>query len=151
LASSGWQQADLETLLRDAVTAVVPATEQRIQFVGPNVQVQSHAAQALALLVHELATNALRHGALSVPTGIVRVGWKLENDEFYLNWTELGGPEYEPEKTSHGFGHTILFELTPNALNGTVGSRTKPTASFVYTLSSPQSNIRVSSVPVSGN
>ena len=63
--------------------------------------------QALALVLHELATNAVKHGALSTPEGRVRVGWKVEESDgirrLRLRWEERGGPRVEPP-AARGFG-----------------------------------------------
>jgi PAS domain S-box-containing protein len=89
-----------------------PALEQgRILIAGDDVPVDDRGATPMALLVHELATNATKYGALSVPEGEVQLTTRVEDGMLELRWAESGGPEISgaPEKT--GFG-TMLSELS---------------------------------------
>jgi two-component sensor histidine kinase len=76
--------------------------------------------QALALVLHELATNAVKHGALSVPGGRVRVAWEVEETEgarrLRLRWEERGGPRVRQPAT-RGFG-TDLIKAAVGGLDG---------------------------------
>jgi two-component sensor histidine kinase len=79
-----------------------------VQIDGPNVLLEPDAAQAIAVALHELATNAAKYGALSVPDGHVRVEWSHEpNGRLVLRWTETGGPPVEPP-TRRGFGSRVM-------------------------------------------
>ena len=74
------------------------------------------------MVVHELATNAAKHGALSRQSGRVSVRWKCSlngNAQFILVWRETGGPRVEAPKKS-GFGTSVVRELVPYELGGTV-------------------------------
>jgi CheY-like chemotaxis protein len=86
---------------------------------GPDLFLTPRAANALSLAFHELATNALKYGALSVETGQVLVSWRATpNGGFILDWTESGGPvASQPLRT--GFGTTLLSQVTGRELNGT--------------------------------
>jgi two-component sensor histidine kinase len=89
------------------------AFSNRVTAVGPVVMLNSRAAQTFALLVHELATNASKHGALSVPAkGQIDIRWSVEGaDEearFKFQWQERNGPPVALP-TRHGFG-SILIE-----------------------------------------
>jgi two-component sensor histidine kinase len=85
---------------------------------GPRVMLKPQAALFLALVMHELATNAAKHGALSVAGGRVDVHWKIVGDappHLELTWTELGGPKIE-RLSKRGFGMELIerglrFEL----------------------------------------
>lgn len=75
--------------------------------------------QPLSLILHELATNAIKHGALSMPNGQVRVHWTLEADptpRLRLGWQEAGGPS-APPPTATGFG-TRLIQVAAAELGG---------------------------------
>jgi two-component sensor histidine kinase/CheY-like chemotaxis protein len=93
-----------------------------IRVAGPHVVLNARATQALALALHELATNAVKHGALSTPSGRVQVTWSLSNGgepRFFLHWQESGGPPTaRPER--EGFGTTLIEKNLPSALNGSV-------------------------------
>lgn len=104
-----------------AILAPYPALgEGRLTLSGDDIAVDDRGATPLALLIHELATNASKYGALSTPTGEVRVSTTIVGDALELRWTEIGGPEISgaPERT--GFG-TILSELSiVQQLGGTI-------------------------------
>ena len=93
--------------LTDIVTAELRSHGERINVRGPAVSVPAKKAQSLALVIHELATNAAKYGALSVPTGRVEITWGITNDEFFLDWLEIDGPSVEPPRKP-GFGSVII-------------------------------------------
>jgi two-component sensor histidine kinase len=99
--------------LREIVNAEVAAFSERLSVQGPGVRLAPQAAQMFALLVHELATNATKHGALSNPQGRVAVAWWLERDStpyLHFRWHERDGPTVTaPQRI--GFGRTIIEEL----------------------------------------
>jgi two-component sensor histidine kinase len=88
------------------------------------VVVTAEAAQALGLAIHELATNAIKYGALSVPAGKVSVSWALEGDAdatraLLLNWVEQDGPQVTPPQRK-GFGHIVIGEMVERSLGAKV-------------------------------
>lgn len=100
--------------LADVVGRETAAFSGRIDAKGPPVELSSRAAQTFALLIHELVTNASKHGALSTADGRVAVDWSLsgEGDEQRLSigWRERNGPPVsEPER--RGFGYTIIEDV----------------------------------------
>jgi two-component sensor histidine kinase len=74
--------------------------------------VPAAAAQPLAMTFHEMATNAVKYGALSLPAGHIAVGWRLEGGmgdrTLRLRWTEVGGPPVTEAPTRKGFGSRVL-------------------------------------------
>ena len=77
-------------------------------------------AQAMAIALHELATNAAKYGSLSVAEGYVRVEWALATDRrLVLRWTEAGGPPVKPP-TRSGFGTNVLEAMIRDQLKGDV-------------------------------
>lgn len=74
---------------------------------GPEIRLGEHATNSLALILHELATNAAKHGALSNHCGGVGVAWKVEREHLNLTWEEAGGPAVAPP-SNKGFGSTLL-------------------------------------------
>jgi two-component sensor histidine kinase len=96
----------------------------RIVATGPAVFLRPEAAQNIGLALHELGTNATKHGALSVPEGVITVHWELGRVGvgrtcFRLMWREINGPKVTPP-TRHGFGHVVLQRTTGQALQGKV-------------------------------
>ena len=80
------------------------------------------AAEQIGLALHELGTNAVKHGALSVPTGVVTIRWDLETGEAHnpvlrFTWEEVGGPRVE-QPQRQGFGDVVLTEIVPLSLRG---------------------------------
>ena len=91
-------------------------TAGRIHFFGPELQVSHQASSSLALALHELATNAVKYGALSNESGRVRIEWDVEGDEFRFSWKETAGPPVvKPERS--GFG-TRLIRMLGMSLQG---------------------------------
>jgi PAS domain S-box-containing protein len=84
----------------------------RIVVAGEDVPIAGRAVTTLALLLHEFATNAAKHGALSSPAGRVEVEWSIAADELALTWRETGGPAVEQEPQSEGFGSLLARGAT---------------------------------------
>jgi two-component sensor histidine kinase len=93
--------------LTNIVTAELKSYGERINVRGPAISVPAKKAQTLALVIHELATNAAKYGALSMPTGRVEIAWGTTNDQFFLDWSEIDGPSVEPPRKP-GFGSVII-------------------------------------------
>lgn len=93
--------------LANIVAAELQSHGERISVRGPAISVPAKKAQSLALVIHELATNAAKYGALSVPTGRVEITWGITNDQFFLDWSEIDGPSVEPPRKP-GFGSVII-------------------------------------------
>lgn len=117
LREQSWEEADLCALVMEVARAL--GADRRVLPYGPKVTVGSQDAMGLALAIHELCTNALKHGALSAPGGRVEVSWEMEHDgeHVYLRWEEKGGPvPIRPAKG--GFG----MRLIEHAVAGQIGS-----------------------------
>jgi two-component sensor histidine kinase/CHASE1-domain containing sensor protein len=141
LSNSGGTIVPLRALLSPDVIPV----GDRIEVVGPDIEVDQHAGQALALLFYELATNAAKHGALSTAAGTVRLKWSLGMEDgrriFRMRWEETGGPTVkEPQRS--GFGRTLISRITPATLGGHCDLHFFPTG-FVYELDAPAERFRV--------
>jgi two-component sensor histidine kinase len=77
---------------------------------GPFISVAGHSARVLSLIAHELCTNAVKYGALSVPEGQVRIQWGDQGEMLVIHWDEQNGPVvYEPRRA--GFGTSLLRQL----------------------------------------
>jgi PAS domain S-box-containing protein len=115
---SRWEGADLHGLAQEELAAYSPGRETRVQIDGPSVLLEPNAAQAIAVILHELATNAAKYGALSVPNGQIRTEWSHEqNGQLVLRWTEKGGPPVEPP-TRRGFGARVMENMVRGQFKG---------------------------------
>jgi PAS domain S-box-containing protein len=105
---SRWTGADLRSLAEAELAAYSQDRHGRALIGGPRLLVQPDRAQAIAVVLHELATNAAKYGSLSVPDGNVAVGWsRAEDGGIVLRWTESGGPPVAPP-TGSGFGTRVM-------------------------------------------
>src|SRR5690348_13509907 len=93
--------------LGELVIALLPLDGDRFSIDGPSVHLNAQAAVSLSLLLHELATNAAKYGALSSSPGHVELRWLVEGEELLLQWRERGGPPVQPPRTT-GFGTRLL-------------------------------------------
>jgi PAS domain S-box-containing protein len=114
LAADQWAGADLRMLLQGELAMFLGAgggDGLRAELKGPTVALPVEMAQPLAMAMHELATNALKYGALSVPTGCLVVAWWLDSGPsgtLCLCWTETGGPPVVGAPKRRGFGSRLL-------------------------------------------
>lgn len=92
----------------------------KVSWEGPPVRLPSHAAQQLALALHELATNAAKYGALSVGSGRLTVSWELGDGELKLLWAEAGGPAVEQAPARKGVGTAVISGAIESQLGGRV-------------------------------
>ncbi|GBQ84527.1 sensor histidine kinase [Asaia krungthepensis] len=109
LMRQSWQKGDLAALAREVLARVGPV--ERLYFEGVAVSVGPNTATTLGLMLHELGTNAVKYGALSVETGKVSLTWFIEKvegrDILRLHWLETGGPPVKSPESS-GFGSRLL-------------------------------------------
>jgi len=101
----------LHSLVAEILSPYPAFEEGRIGIAGDDVDVDDRSATPLALLIHELATNATKYGALSDESGLVELTTRLEDDFLSLEWRETGGPPVQGEPDKTGFG-TVLSELS---------------------------------------
>ncbi|HTO63408.1 MAG TPA: PAS domain S-box protein [Bradyrhizobium sp.] len=112
-----WNGAELSAIARQELAPYLGEDDGRVRIEGREALLEPGAAQALAVVLHELATNATKYGALSDATGAIALTWSRdENGKLLLRWTESGGPHVqEPER--QGFG-SRLIERTIGQLGG---------------------------------
>jgi PAS domain S-box-containing protein len=115
LSDSRWHGADLATLVADEMAPY--RAGDKVKCGGPDISLQPATAQGLALALHELATNAAKHGALSSPGGKVTLDWQLEPDALTLHWTETGGPAVA-QPTQRSFGLKVIVASIEQQLGG---------------------------------
>lgn len=130
LVRNSWQGAPLAELMRQHLLPFADAKSSRLELVGPDITVTAEAAQAIGLALHELATNAIKYGALSVPTGKVKMSWILDDTadgprQLLLSWIEQGGPPVAPPSRI-GFGHLVIDDMIARSLDGKVALEFAP-------------------------
>ena len=121
LTRESWEGAELEEIVAEAV-APYRRGDDHFTISGPKVRLTPRTAIALAMALHELATNAAKYGALSVPTGRVSVQWSVTGDEprrLTLRWEEVGGPPVVPPSRT-GFGTRLVQRSLAAELEGEV-------------------------------
>ncbi len=120
ITAKNWGPSSLETLIRTEAGAYFGAGAKRVSLHGPAVLLQPTAFSTMALVIHELMTNAAKYGALSGSRGNVTIEWRLRSaGDVELTWREAGGPPVVPP-TRRGFGTTIIKSSIPHELGGTV-------------------------------
>jgi two-component sensor histidine kinase len=120
LTESGWRSTSLVALARTVLAAHAGPGEERITTeIEDDVPLRPAAAQDLVLVLHELATNAAKYGALSAPGGAVTLGGRVEGGELVLIWREDGGPPAAPPAV-RGFGTTLLEQAVAHQPGGRV-------------------------------
>jgi two-component sensor histidine kinase len=120
LALSHWEGAPLNTIIRQELAAYCGDEGSHAVITCPNKMLGPQAAQSIAVVLHELVTNAVKYGALSVPAGRVRVECSLKpNQDLLIYWTETEGPKVMPP-SREGFGTRAIKMLIQNQLHGDV-------------------------------
>lgn len=131
LSQTDWQGADLRDIVReDLAPHLDGCDDDRVRIEGGTVHLEPRAALTLGMAFHELATNAAKYGALSVPTGQVSVSWATPDREggrvLDIVWAESGGPRVErPQR--RGFGSAMIERSIEHELDGTVELAFEPT------------------------
>ncbi|TNC48498.1 PAS domain S-box protein [Rubellimicrobium rubrum] len=108
---------DLEAILRDEFQAAAMGAD-RLVLSGPPVRLSARQAETMALVVHELTTNAIKHGAFAIPHGTVAVVWSISDGDpsrVLLRWTETGGRRSGSPRRK-GFGTELLERMLPYSL-----------------------------------
>jgi PAS domain S-box-containing protein len=123
LTREHWEGAGLDKVVADAIAAYAgDVHESRFQIAGPEVRLQPKAALALSMALHELATNAVKYGALSNGVGSVGISWRLtpgDPQRFQLSWVESGGPPVDVPRR-RGFGSRLIEQGLSQDLAGEV-------------------------------
>jgi PAS domain S-box-containing protein len=123
LTEDYWQKASLRELLRNELGPYEDRSGARVSLDGPAIELPSEAAVPVGMAIHELTTNAAKHGALSVPGGQVAVGWDVRQEGarrmLHFTWVERGGPPVH-QPTRQGFGSRLLQRVLTSQLQAEV-------------------------------
>ena len=122
LAGASWHGAGLRHILQDELAPYLGSGAPRVELRGEDVMLPSGAALAAGLVFHELTTNAVKYGALSVPTGRVEVSWTVRPEpdgrRLDLSWIETGGPKVSAP-LRRGFGSRLIEQSMAQEMGGT--------------------------------
>ena len=118
ITTDRWHPAPLDELIRAEAEAYLSGKADRVRLSGPPVLLEPPAYTTMALVIHEMMTNAAKYGALCDRAGRVTVQWGFTgNDDLEIRWTEEGGPPVKPPMRQ-GFGTTIVERSVPHDLKG---------------------------------
>lgn len=134
LTKSSWSNVDLRSLVESSTGPHAP--RDRVEIDGPNIIVSSKCALTLTLALHELATNAVKYGALGGDAGRVRIDWSCDRD-FEFRWSEAGGPPVVAPQRK-GFGSRMIERALASYLQGET-RLDYPPSGLVFRLSAPLS------------
>lgn len=123
-------------LLTEKVLAPHINAQGRVVIEGPDVELWAGQAAGLALVLHELSTNAVKYGALSNDHGTVNIAWEFSSDCLSLAWAESGGPPLRGAPTRMGFGTILADKTTVSTLRGQINYDWQPQG-LVVRLSMP--------------
>lgn len=124
LVSNSWRGVDMRELILSQLAHFGDDVGKRISMQGPSVFLTAQATQALGMAFHELATNAVKYGALSASSGKVEIVWTLTTDNggmrrLTISWTETGGPLVRPPDR-RGFGSNVIDRMLKPVLGGVI-------------------------------
>jgi two-component sensor histidine kinase len=119
LSARAWADTELSALVNQELVAY---DRQRVIVSGPTIVLNPKASIAIAMVIHELSTNAVKYGSLSAAAGTVAIDWKMrEDDQLDLGWTERGGPPVSAPSHS-GFGSRMIERVVTGELCGEFSS-----------------------------
>jgi PAS domain S-box-containing protein len=130
LTAQQWEGAALSRLIEHEVTPYLSSERRdRLKLTGKEIQLSPRHALALGMTFHELATNAVKYGALSTDDGVVEVSWKVtrtgSDPHLLIIWSEHKGPPVEPP-TRRGFGSRLVYRTIQTELQGQVVAQFEP-------------------------
>jgi two-component system, chemotaxis family, CheB/CheR fusion protein len=117
LGQGGWLSVDLREIMHEELRPFLADDGRNIAIRGPPLGLNANAALVLGMVVHELATNAVKYGALAAPGGRIDVRWEDAGGRFTLDWTESGGPAMAAP-ARQGFGLTLIDRSIAHELDG---------------------------------
>lgn len=146
LIERGWRGAELMQIVHAQLAPIVEDFGARVAIEGPSILLKPAVAQAMALTLFELGTNALKYGALSVSEGKLAISWTIAENlanpgarDFKLTWRESGGPKVSRPRRK-GFGHTIIENMIAHSVQGK-STMTYHRAGLVWELTTTEVNL----------
>jgi two-component sensor histidine kinase len=139
LTRESWEGAELKDIVGQAIAPYTSRDENRFHVSGPEIRLSPRMALALAMALQELATNAVKYGALANATGEIRITWDVEpalpKPRIHLRWEESGGPPVRAPNR-RGFGSRLIERSLSQDLNGIARIEFRPTG-IVCTVDAP--------------
>jgi two-component sensor histidine kinase len=133
-AATKWTTSTLREVIVQQLEPYTRGRADALTITGPRLLVNPKQALTLSLVFHELAANAVKYGALSVPTGQVEIGWEIDPErKLRLTWQESGGPRVAPPdrrgfgsqliefNVAHEFGGDALLDYQPDGVKCLLG------------------------------
>ncbi|NVK06080.1 MAG: sensor histidine kinase [Marivivens sp.] len=145
LSRKKWLGGDLKSVLTNELTPFVALPSDKISLQGPSAYINGRALQSLAMVFHELVTNAIKYGALSEKGKRLVVTWSLSSSELSIQWVEEIEPHSEctgenPEPLHTGFGSTVIESTIQLQLRGKL-ERTLTAQGIRYSIRIPTDQI----------
>jgi two-component system CheB/CheR fusion protein len=120
LTRTGEGRIDLEELVREELLTHAAHEGEQVEISGPAIALKERAAEVFALALHELATNAVKYGALAQENGRVAISWRVlqtaQGGRLSLDWRETGVPALDPKPSRTGFGRDLIERGLPYEL-----------------------------------
>jgi len=132
LLNGGEKPGEDTTLHALVQTIFAPYVDHRVKgrgffiITGPCLPIGGNAVTSIALVMHELATNAAKYGALSSPGGYIHIDWSVKEDQLLLTWKEHGGPSLDGPAEHEGFGSSLVRRLVTGQFEGQLSYDWKP-------------------------
>ena len=117
LTRAAWERAALNDLVVTELEPYEGREHARVTIAGPPVDLSPRQTISLGMVLHELATNSSKYGALSAPGGRISISWEAEAGRLRIDWREQGGPPVEPP-TRRGFGSRLIERSVARELGG---------------------------------
>lgn len=113
IAKTEWRGSNIRDIISAQINHLI---DERVTVIGPEILLVPEVAQYIALAMHELGTNSVKHGALSSPLGSVEISWMVTGPRIEIVWDERGGKDFVANRK--GFGLTLLTRIVPQSLDG---------------------------------
>lgn len=137
LTRSADARVDLGALIEDELLAHAARDGEQVRIGGPEISLEQKAAERMSLAIHELTTNAVKHGAFTNGSGRVRVSWENRGDRLLLRWEESGVKLRSGSMKREGFGMNLLRRLLPYELNAQTKVELRPNTGLFFELDMP--------------
>lgn len=125
LTAATWERASLQTLIDDLLGTMATADPPRATANGPNILLEPKHVLSVSMILHELMTNALKYGALSVPNGHISLSWAVDHKGLSIEWLETGLVLLEQPQRK-GFGTKMIERTVAHELKGTSETHWRP-------------------------
>jgi two-component sensor histidine kinase len=120
------QMTSVAAMAELILSAHLSNREKQLHIEGPEIAVGPNGATSLALVLHELATNAAKYGGLSEPSGTVTISWRIDGEAMILDWVERGGPAISGPSQRRGFGAELARMSARGQLGGDISAVWNP-------------------------